>query len=53
MMVLLKWIIETEGTDSLIPILFPEKGLKDKVIIEDFLISDANANDAIFKYKPE
>jgi prepilin-type N-terminal cleavage/methylation domain-containing protein len=41
------------GTDSSSPtILFPEKGLKDRVIIEDFLISDANANNAIFKYRP-
>ena len=33
-------------------ILFPEKKLRDRVIIEDFLISDANKNNAIFKYMP-
>jgi len=39
------------GTDSSSPtILFPERKLRDRVIIEDFLISDANANNAIFKY---
>ncbi|HNW24479.1 MAG TPA: type II secretion system protein [Candidatus Cloacimonas sp.] len=41
------------GTDSSSPtILFPEKKLRDRVIIEDFLISDANKNNAIFKYMP-
>ncbi|HPH72381.1 MAG TPA: type II secretion system protein [Candidatus Cloacimonas sp.] len=50
----IKMDYRNRGTDSPSPtILFPEKGKKDKVIIEDFLISDANANDAIFVYKPE
>lgn len=39
------------GTDSPSAItIFPQAGLKDKVTIEDFLISDANANNAIFQY---
>ncbi|MEN6444629.1 MAG: prepilin-type N-terminal cleavage/methylation domain-containing protein [Candidatus Cloacimonas sp.] len=39
------------GTDSPSAItIFPQAGSKDKVIIEDFLISDANANNAIFQY---
>ena len=42
------------GTDSpSAKVIFPEPGLKDRVIIEDFLISDANANNAIFAYKPD